>query len=385
MLFVLLCGGYTTCRSDASTYDGIPPFTTAWDFSTPNEAYFAHVDRVLQLAASYGMLVFLEPAETGSWLAVMQSNGITKCRNYGRYLGQRYASFTNIIWVHGNDYGPPHADHNAANDALVSAVAQGIQDFAPAHLHTVQFNTNTSLPPVLSTDDTRWLPIITLNSAYTYQATYIPTLSGYNYSPPMPVFMIETGYEGEGIAVFGTSPQALRAQEYWVNLSGATGHFYGNRYMWQFLSGWQAQLNSSGATHMLYVKNLFEPRAWYNLVPDQTHAVVTSGYGTFGAADYVTAARVANGSLVMAYVPSARTVAVDMTKMGGSATARWYDPTNGTYTAIAGSPFANSGSHNFVTPGTNAGGDGDWVLVLEASVLTLNAPNTPTDLTVTGP
>jgi hypothetical protein len=47
-------------------------------------------------------------------------------------------------------------------------------------------------------------------------------------------------------------------------------------------------------------------------------------------------------------------------------TARWYDPTAGTFTNIPGSPFANVGSMQFATPGTNAGGDDDWVLVLEA-------------------
>ena len=55
-----------------------------------------------------------------------------------------------------------------------------------------------------------------------------------------------------------------------------------------------------------------------------------------------------------------------MTKMGGAVTAQWYDPTNGKYTAISGSPFANTGTQKFATPGTNSGGDTDWVLVLTA-------------------
>ena len=39
---------------------------------------------------------------------------------------------------------------------------------------------------------------------------------------------------------------------------------------------------------------------------------------------------------------------------------------DGTYTSIAGSPFTNSGNQQFTTPGANAAGDTDWVLVLEA-------------------
>jgi hypothetical protein len=53
--------------------------------------------------------------------------------------------------------------------------------------------------------------------------------------------------------------------------------------------------------------------------------------------------------------------------MGGPVTARWYDPSCGTFFEISGSPFHNSGQSYFVPPGNNADGDGDWVLVLEAN------------------
>src|SRR5262245_66562681 len=85
----LLCASYTGGRPDGSTYDGIVPFTTPGDLSTPNEAYFARVDHMLALAAQHGLTVFLDPAETGSWLSVLGSNGVTESRGYGRYPGGR--------------------------------------------------------------------------------------------------------------------------------------------------------------------------------------------------------------------------------------------------------------------------------------------------------
>ena len=69
----------------------------------------------------------------------------------------------------------------------------------------------------------------------------------------------------------------------------------------------------------------------------------------------------------MAYIPSARTLTIDMTRLAGPATAHWYDPTNGAYRNVVGSPLANSGSWQFATPGKNASGDDDWVLLLEVS------------------
>jgi uncharacterized protein DUF4038 len=66
----LLCSTYTGGRPDGSTYDGIVPFTTPGDLATPNPAYFARVDRMLRLAAGHGLVAFLDPAETGSFLSV---------------------------------------------------------------------------------------------------------------------------------------------------------------------------------------------------------------------------------------------------------------------------------------------------------------------------
>jgi hypothetical protein len=79
----------------------------------------------------------------------------------------------------------------------------------------------------------------------------------------------------------------------------------------------------------------------------------------------VTAAGTPDGKLAIAYLPAITTITVDMTKLGDTVTARWYDPTNGTYVTITGSPFPNMGTHNFTSPGNNSTGDPDWVLVLQ--------------------
>ena len=81
----LLCVQYTACRADGTTFDGIAPFTTPQDLSTPNEAYFARADAMISLAEKYGMLVFLDPIETGGWLQVIHDNGVSKDYAYGRY------------------------------------------------------------------------------------------------------------------------------------------------------------------------------------------------------------------------------------------------------------------------------------------------------------
>ena len=209
-----------------------------------------------------------------------------------------------------------------------------------------------------STDDPTWVPIIGVNASYTYYPTYAEVLAAYHAPNVFPVVMIESNYEFEnntGGPV--TNALILRMQEYWTNLSGATGQVYGNHYTWTFASGWQSNLDTPGALEMPYLQNLFTSRAWYNLVPDQSNTVLTAGLGTksssgqVSANNYAVAARTPDGSLVMAYLPTVRTVTIAMTQLSGMVTSRWYDPSSGTYVAISGSPFANTGSRTFTPPG----------------------------------
>src|SRR5207344_558294 len=170
-----------------------------------------------------------------------------------------------------------------------------------------------------SLDDPNWAPIINLNASYTYEPTYQQVLKDYNRSNFLPTFMVEASYEFEqNLNAPAGTPQQLRRQEYWSLLSGATGQLYGNHYTWQFIcpqrdaagncvGGWKDKLDTPGATQMAYLDALFDSRRWYALVPDQAHTIVTDGLGTFGLADYVTAASTADGTLAIAYVPSNRT------------------------------------------------------------------------------
>ena len=92
--------------------------------------------------------------------------------------------------------------------------------------------------------------------------------------------MVEAVYEFENIGNHqpGT-PLTLRRQAYWSFLSGTTGQLYGNFYTWRFENGWKSHLNTPGSVQFGYASRLFAKRAWYRLVPDQKHVVVTSGYG----------------------------------------------------------------------------------------------------------
>jgi hypothetical protein len=385
---------HASCNREAKTFDGIVPFLVPGDIATPNPAYFQRVDEVLRIAANHGMVVLLDPIETVSWLDILRKNGKSKAYEYGQYLGKRYSDFPNIIWMHGNDF---QSWRNAADDALLQAVARGIRSIDANHIHTVELNYDTSG----SLEDKSWEPLIDLDAAYTYLPNYAQVLTEYNRHNFKPVFMVEANYEFESVGADVGSTQNLRRQEYWAMLSGAAGQLYGSAHSWQLQKGWEANLDTSGVIQLSYMKNLFVSRKWYEMVPDQTHTVVTDGYDrlscivgnfvTYVSEDHdslisrafgrirrhsgigsitsntcATAARASDGSLVMVYMPTIRAITVDMSKLTGMTTARWYDPTSGEYTDVKGSPFANEGSRQFIPSEANKSGEGDWVLVLEA-------------------
>ncbi len=359
----LLTGDYTGGRADGSTKDGIRPFRVDDDLSTPNPAYFARADAILRSAAKHGIVVFLDPIETGSWLGTLRRNGVDKAFAYGRYVGEHYRSFPNIVWLNGNDL---QTWRDARDDSVALAVARGIRSVDPVHLQTVELNFLVSS----SLDDSRWRGIVDLDAAYTYRSTYAEVQKAYSRPDHLPVFVIEANYEGEHDFI---GPQTLRRQEYWSLLSGAGGQFYGNKYTWPLAKGWKQHLDTVGSREMTYVANLFVTLRWFDLVPDSSHKVLVAGYrwpdndGSVNNNDYVTAAATRDGRLVVAYLPSAREVMVDLSKLSGPVRGRWYDPTDGTYTPVADHVFGNSGMRSFKPPARNHSGDGDWVLVLQAA------------------
>jgi hypothetical protein len=215
---------------------------------------------------------------------------------------------------------------------------------------------------------------LTVNASYTSHITYPDVLADHNRVPFKPFFLLDAEYENAN----GSTPASLRAQAYWALLSGAQGQLFGVNPTYHFEGptlypppyDWEEGLESPGSHAMPWVTALFVSHEWHDLVPDDHHEVVTSGYGSFGSADYVTAARTADRGKVMAYIPStgtgARSLTVDMSELAGQAQGRWYNPTTGVSTDIAGSPFANMGSRTFITPGNNGSGTNDWALVLDA-------------------
>jgi len=341
---------------------GQGPFLTPGDYSTPNEQYFAHADWVLSRAAQKGFLVLLVPSYVGynggneGWYSEMVENGSTKLRNYGRYLGQRYRSFTNIVWTYGGDWNPP-------DSSALRAIAEGIREFDTRALGSAHCGNGTAAIEYWGAES--WLNV---NNVYTSGPVYSDALRQYQRPEQMPFFLIESIYENE----HDVTIRQIRTQAYHALLSGAAGQVFGNHPIWHFNGPglfpntitWQQALGGPGSQSMSHVWEFFSSLEWWTLSPDAANATLVAGLGS--GQDRAVAALSTNRSLAVAYVPTVRDVSINLGQMAGpTVSARWYDPSNGRYTTVAGSPFTASGARTFRPSGNNSAGDSDWVLLLQ--------------------
>jgi len=337
---------------------GEAPFSGQSDFAAPNERYFGHADWVIRKAAENGLVVLLAPVYLGypgldeGFYDEVLANGPEKCLAYGRYLGERYRGFDNIIWVMGGDRDPGPARES------VDMIAYGIRESDRRHLMTAHCHSDSA--PVEQYPGS-WLQI---GSSYAYEIVHLRLTWDYERKPAMPLFLIESVYEGE----HNSSQVQVRRQAYWAVLCGEFGHVMGNYPLWSFSSGWQAAMDAPGSTALMHWGRLFRSRPWYDLVPDKDHKVVTGGVGEYWGLDYLAAAAAPDGSALIAYMPTARAITVDLSRLAkGRANAWWFDPRTGKATA-AGS-FATEGAREFRPPA-----EGDWAFVLDDASKQLPAP-----------
>jgi hypothetical protein len=337
---------------------GHQPFERDDDWTRPVEAYWSNVDRVFRRAEELGFLLLVAPAYLGccqdGYVEQLRRNGPEKMRAYGRWIGKRYASLSNVVWVHGGDRGPYGVEDE------VRAVARGIRESDPRHLHTAHWASNGAGLDHFA--DEGWLDF---NASYTYGPVAWRVLYDRARHPRVPTFLIETHYEDD----FGKrTAEDVRGYPYRAVLSGAMGHLFGNKPLWYCGRGWEQALDKPGSRYMRHVRTLFEARAWWDLVPDVEHRFVIEGHGDPGADDGVQVAVTGARDTLIAYVPSRRKIRVALDALRGAMLCGfWYDPRTGDSTAIT--PFARSGSRELEPPA-----DGDWVLVLDDAAANRPAP-----------
>ena len=360
------------------------------DPAKPNEKYFAHVDWVVKKAAEKGIFIGFLPTWGDKWNKKW-GNGPEiftpqNARIYGKFIGERYRTNPNIIWILGGDR-PVETD---LHRQIISEMAVGLRE-GDGGTHLISFHPTGGGGSAQYFLTETWLDFNMRQNGHSlsYTERYRMTLEDYNLKPAKPVMDAEPIYEDHPINFKpdenGHSVSAdVRRPLYWDLFSGAFGHTYGHHSVWQMYSPdkqpinrplmpWYEAIDQPGAGQMMYGRLLMESRPFLTRIPDNS-IVVTSEVPSSvpGAGAYSFAAtRDQNGRFAMVYAPVGRKFSVKMDVIKGSTViAWWYNPRNGEATQIG--KFANTGTQTFnpPTPGESL----DWILVLDDKSANFKAP-----------
>lgn len=353
-------------ESDANRYGHMALHD--WNPSTPNEAFFRHVDYVLQAAQALGMVAALLPT-WGEFVGPLKYGKGPQCFteanafDYGLFLGDRYRDLPGLIWVLGGDRNP----EEPALVAIWRRMAEGLrQGDGGRHLITYHPAPRPDIDRFSSADwlaDAQWLDFNMLQTGTTIdRANHVYVLRDYERtgSQAKPTLDGECRYE-HSHEYFNQFPvpnapygrriddHQVRKAAYNAMLSGAAGHTYGCRCVWNFYRpqegpktrdtdlDWRVAMDLPGAWQMGLLRGLFERYPFYRLRPDTQGRFIVGGNGTGGT--YIPAALSDAGDFALAYIPEAMPFSIDTQLLGGAVRMLWYDVRTGAYvTHYEGAP-----------------------------------------------
>ena len=368
------------------------------DPARPNEAYFRHVDFIVNKAEELGMFIGMLPTWGSYWASGRSVFTTTNARLYGRFLGARYKDRA-IIWILGGDRSITNDEERGVIDAMAAGLIEGDRG-----VHLKSFH---PIGPGLSSiklHDAPWLDFNMFQSSHAARdhdnGLYVE--NDYARTPAKPTLDGEPRYEGMPVGFYLRGAGGIdrfddydvRQAAYWSLLAGACGHTYGNNNIWQMykpgLTGagdaargrdlfggpgsmiganvpWYEALDHPGAFQMRYVRRLFESLPFTKLVPDQR--IILNGPTTGGAK--IRAARASDGSFAVIYSPRGEIITLDKSVVKAERQIElWYDPRYGTSYVIK---EQDSWGIQTFTPPTSGRGN-DWILVLFDSAARIPLP-----------
>lgn len=350
----------------------------------PNDAYFRHIDAVVDKANRLGLIMALVPTwgdkVTKAWGEGPEIFNAENAAIFGQWLGNRYKD-KSIVWIIGGDRDP--TGYEDIWRALARGVKEGSENKVLATFHGGSNKKRGSSPYFHSEP---WLDFNFTYSGHRWHApTYKYILHDRELKPAKPTLDGEPLYENcplpDDDSYYFQSPKlwdgitrgnsrAIRLSAYWSMLAGAAGHTYGCNDVWQMNSEYYEPLIHSnvswkealkfvgGARQMGLMRRLFESRPWQTLVPAQSLIKSTSHV----PAEEVRVAQSTTGAFLFAYLPRGGKLALDLTGLSGSTLkAYWFEPRSGDVTEITDVNAKHEVTFTAPKPKLRT----DWVLVVD--------------------
>lgn len=374
------------------------------DPTQPNDAYFEHIDFVVDAAAERGIYMGLLPSwgdkvpnPVGGFGPIVFTP--ENANEFGRYLGHRYKD-KEVIWFLGGDRNPDHENTIEIWRAMAAGIREGN---GGRHLMTFHPPGGKSSSEWFHNDE--WLDFNIYQSGHTHPFTkvYHYAINDTIRTPRKPVFNGEPAYEdvpynfwtfltlhepmGGQIAPgviaedgFVLKPEAFpygfisaydtRVHAYWDLLSGAVGVAYGHNSIWQmaerggdiglpYLQEWKDALDAPGADDIRHIVRLNELKTFINF----KRAQWTIEGPNEENERHIRAAISHDDTVLLAYLSQGQPVSFNhMPNTGEGITAIWFDPATGE--AQRASASIERGT---VFQPPSSGKTSDWLLILDST------------------
>lgn len=347
------------------------------DPTKPNEAYFRHVDFIVDKANELGLNIGLLPTWGDKvfkdrWGTGPEIFNAENAKFYGKWIADRYKNRKNVIWILGGDRNPRAGSQDIT---LWRAMAAGITEAHGGNdkvLITYHPQPNKEgASEWFHTED--WFDFNMFQTGHCRDSDVYNRIQGsYNCQLIKPVIDGEPIYEDHPVCFNAndlgtTNAYDVRKALYLDVFAGAFGFTYGCHDVWQMyrqsalpVNGphlyWKTALELPAANQVKYLKRLIESRPILDRVPDQSLILEN----TNAAYERIQATR--GNDYIFVYSAAGKSFTVNLGKVSGSQlVGYWLSPKNGQVNEIG--IVENKGTKQFNPPTSGYGQD--WVLILD--------------------
>ena len=341
------------------------------------DSYWDHVEWCIRCGKKYGLYFAIVPMWYFRYMDKENTifQGYEPSYKYGKFLGERFGKYENIIWMLGGDVRVEDFMH-----PIFDGLADGIRDGeGEENRHLMTFHPISESSSVMQLGgDKPYLDFHSCQSSHT-----VNSYEAYRFFDDMkatgkPYLDTEPQYEDH---VANWKPELdrfdatdIRRGAYESVLAGACGHTYGNPIICFFIyelkvpneyfyigdltgTGWMDALSHPGGEQIQYVKKLRLSRPYFDFRPAQEMVLNSDDDLQFGR---ISAGR--GDKYAFIYTPYGREIQVDCTCLGGEfIRASWFNPRTGEETVIC-----DMSPRKAVFVPETCGKGQDWVLILES-------------------
>jgi len=293
--------------------------------------YWDHVEYIVDLAREEGLYILMLPvfgmAEDEGYNSISEGNAL----QYGRFIGDRFKTKSNIIWCMGGDVRADSESNKRVWNLLARGVTEGVCGREDYSKTLMTFHPRGGSASSDFFTDVPWLDFHMVQTWSEYNSIYKVVAKDYRKNPPKPILHGEGAYEdGPEYPNKPITPLIIRKQAYWAFFAGGM-HTYGNSNVWNFgtnpkyvTQNWQDAVKSQGATYLSRYREILESLKWWEFQPDQTLLIDDDG----GGLDLTVAMLSADESRILVYFPNPGMVSMDISRLNKSGTvhAFWIDP-----------------------------------------------------------